>query len=225
MTAANHRSTSFGRSDSAPGPTGPIAGSRKTYLVGSRPDLRVPMREVPLSTGDVVVLYDTSGPYTDSGYQVDVRRGLPALRHGWILERGDTEDYEGRSIRPEDNGRTPAGGRNLDEVFAGSTQRTRRGVGGRAITQLAYARRGEITAEMEFVGLREGVAPELVRDEIGTGRAVMPLNCNHPEAEPMVIGRRFLVKINANIGNSAVASSIEDEVEKMTWATRWVRTP
>jgi len=221
MTAPDHRSTSSGGSDSSPVPTGPIAGSRKIYLVGSRPDLRVPMREIPLSTGDAVVLYDTSGPYTDSDYQADVRRGLPALRDRWIVERSDTEDYEGRSIRPEDNGRTQAGGRNLDEVFAGSIRRTRRAVEGRAVTQLAYARRGEITSEMEFVGLREGVAPELVRDEVAAGRAVIPLNCNHPEAEPMVIGRRFLVKINANIGNSAVASSIEDEVEKMTWATRW----
>jgi phosphomethylpyrimidine synthase len=221
MTAAGLRSTSSGGSDSSPVPTGPIAGSRKTYLVGSRPDLRVPMREVPLSTGDAVVLYDTSGPYTDSDYQADVRRGLPALRDGWIVERGDTEDYVGRSDRPEDNGRTRAGGRNLDEVFAGSTRRTRRAVEGRVVTQLAYARRGEITPEMEFVALREGVAPELVRHEVAAGRGVIPLNCNHPEAEPMVIGRRFLVKINANIGNSAVASSIEDEVEKMTWATRW----
>jgi phosphomethylpyrimidine synthase len=127
--------------------------------------------------------YRRSGPYTDSDYQADVRRGLPALRHGWIVERGDTENYEGRSIRPEDNGRTRAGRRNLDEVFTGSTRRARRAVAGRIVTQLAYARRGEITAEMEFVGLREGVAPELVRDEVAAGRAVMPLNCNHPEAD------------------------------------------
>ena len=179
------------------------------------------MREVPLSTGDVVVLYDTSGPYTDPGFHTDVRRGLPALRDGWISERGDTEEYDGRPVSPADNGRAPVGGRNLDEVFAASPRRPRRAVDDRAVTQLAYARRGEITPEMEFIGLREGVPPEVIRAEVAAGRAVIPLSCNHPEAEPMVIGRRFLVKINANIGNSAVASSIEDEVEKMTWATRW----
>ncbi len=195
--------------------------SRKTYLVGSRADLRVPMREVLLSTGDAVVLYDTSGPYTETGFEVDVRRGLPALRDGWIAERGDTEAYVGRPVRPEDNGRPRAGDRNLDEVFAGSDRLPRSAAGDRAVTQLRYARRGVITPEMEFVALREGVATELVRDEVAAGRAVIPANCNHPEAEPMVIGRRFLVKINANIGNSAVASSIEDEVDKMRWATRW----
>ncbi len=159
--------------------------------------------------------------YTDPGFQADVRRGLPALRDGWIAERGDTEEYDGRPVTPADNGRPPVGGRNLDELFAASSRRPRRAVDGRAVTQLAYARRGEITPEMEFIGLREGVAAEVIRAEVAAGRAVIPLSCNHPEAEPMVIGRRFLVKINANIGNSAVASSIEDEVEKMTWATRW----
>ncbi|MQA84863.1 MAG: phosphomethylpyrimidine synthase ThiC [Streptosporangiales bacterium] len=155
----------------------------KTYLQGSRPDLRVPMREVRLSNGDAVVLYDTSGPYTDPEYSVDVRRGLPALRAGWIAEPDGTE--------------------------------------GRAVTQRAYARRGVVTPEMEFVALREGVSPEFVRDELARGRAVLPVNVNHPESEPMIIGRGFLVKINANIGNSAVVSSIEEEVEKMRWATRW----
>ncbi|MHB8394432.1 MAG: phosphomethylpyrimidine synthase ThiC [Candidatus Dormibacteria bacterium] len=222
MTAGNlGPSSSAPKRALSPVSSGPITGSRKTYLTGSRPDLQVPMREVPLSTGDSVVLYDTSGPYTDPSFQTDVRHGLPALRDGWIAERGDTEEYDGRPVSPADNGRTPVGGRNLDEVFAASSRRPRRAVDDRAVTQLAYARRGEITPEMEFIGLREGVASEVIRAEVAAGRAVIPLSCNHPEAEPMVIGRRFLVKINANIGNSAVASSIEDEVEKMTWATRW----
>jgi phosphomethylpyrimidine synthase len=198
-----------------------MGGSRKTYLIGSRADVRVPMREVLLSTGDSVVLYDTSGPYTDPGVETDVSRGLPALRDRWIAERADTEPYDGRPVRPEDNGRARAGERNLDEVFVASGRRPRRATGNQAVTQLAYARRGVTTPEMEFIALREGVGSQLVRDEVAAGRAVIPANCNHPEAEPMVIGRRFLVKINANIGNSAVASSIEDEVDKMTWATRW----
>ncbi|MEX5710291.1 phosphomethylpyrimidine synthase ThiC [Parafrankia sp. FMc6] len=198
----------------------PFPGSRKTYLVGSRPDLRVPMREVALSTGDSLVLYDTSGPYTDPGTGVDVRRGLPALRAGWIAARGDTEEIEGRAVQPADDGRHGPDGQ-AGDTFLGSGQAPRRATAGRAVTQLAYARRGEITAEMEFVALREGLSPELVRDEIATGRAVLPANVNHPESEPMAIGRNLLVKINANIGNSAVASSIEEEVEKMVWSTRW----
>jgi phosphomethylpyrimidine synthase len=198
-----------------------ITGSRKTYLSGSRGDLRVPMREVVLTTGDSVVLYDTSGPYTDSTQETDVRRGLPSLRGGWIAERGDTEAYDGRPSRPEDDGRRAGDLRNLDALFQTGDRRPLRGAGGAAVTQLAYARRGVITPEMEFVALREGVAPELVRDEIARGRAVLPANVNHPETEPMIIGRNFLVKVNANIGNSAVASSIEEEVDKMTWATRW----
>jgi phosphomethylpyrimidine synthase len=183
--------------------------------------MRVPVREVLLASGDAVVLYDTSGPYTDPGFTPDVHRGLPALRDGWIAARGDTEEHQARPARPEDNGRRRGGQGNRDAIFTGSGRRPRRAVGGRAVTQLAYARRGEITPEVEFVALREGLAAELVRDEVAAGRAVVPLNCNHPEAEPMVIGRRFLVKINANIGNSAVASSVDDEVEKMRWATRW----
>jgi phosphomethylpyrimidine synthase len=198
-----------------------ITGSRKTYLSGLRGDLRVPMREVVLTTGDSVVLYDTSGPYTDSTQETDVRRGLPSLRGGWIAERGDTEAYDGRPSRPEDDGRRAGDLRNLDALFQTGDRRPLRGAGGAAVTQLAYARRGVITPEMEFVALREGVAPELVRDEIARGRAVLPANVNHPETEPMIIGRNFLVKVNANIGNSAVASSIEEEVDKMTWATRW----
>jgi phosphomethylpyrimidine synthase len=195
-------------------------GSTKTYLQGSRPDLRVPMREVRLTTGDSVVLYDTSGPYTDASLKTDIRLGLPALRSGWVEERGDTETYEGREVKPVDNGLKEHDHRNLDAVFA-QTRQPRRAKAGRTVTQLAYARRGEITPEMEFVAIREGMSPETVRDEVARGRAVIPANVNHPESEPMAIGRQFLVKINANIGNSAVASSIEEEVEKMTWATRW----
>jgi phosphomethylpyrimidine synthase len=198
-----------------------VSGSRKTYLPGSRPDLLVPMREVVLTTGDAMVLYDTSGPYTDPARKVDIRLGLPALRAAWIEERGDTEAYEGRPARPEDDGRKPATGlQNLDAVF-GRRRRPRRARSGAAVTQLAYARRGEITPEMEFIALREGLSTEHVRSEVASGRAVIPANVNHPESEPMIIGRNFLVKINANIGNSAVASSIEEEVDKMTWATRW----
>ena len=221
MTIANAGTSSVAAGGAPGGPEGPDTGSRKTYLIGSRADIRVPMREVVLASGDAVVLYDTSGPYTDPGFTPDVRRGLPALRDGWIVQRGDTEEYVGRPPRPEDNGRWRGDERNLDAIFTGSGRRPRRAVGGRAVTQLAYARHGEITPEMEFIALREGLAVEVVRDEVAAGRAVIPLNCNHPEAEPMVIGRHFLVKINANIGNSAVASSIDDEVEKMRWATRW----
>ncbi len=195
-------------------------GSRKTYLSGSRPGLRVPMREVLLSTGDSLVLYDTSGPYTDADLRTDIRLGLPPLRREWIEERADTEPYAGRQVQPIDDGLKRRDGRDLDRVFAG-TRQPRRALPGRTVSQLAYARRGEITAEMEFVALREGCSPEHVRDELARGRAVLPLNVNHPESEPMAIGRNFLVKVNANIGNSAVASSIEEEVDKMTWATRW----
>jgi phosphomethylpyrimidine synthase len=202
------------------GPGTAFPGSRKTYLQGSRPDLRVPMREVLLSTGDSVVLYDTSGPYTDPALRTDVRLGLPALRQVWLEERGDTAPYDGRPVQPVDNGLKTHDSRNLDAVFSG-TRRPRRGLPGRTVTQLAYARRGEITPEMEFVALREGLDPAYVRDEVARGRAVIPANVNHPESEPMAIGRNLLVKINANIGNSAVASSIEEEVDKMTWATRW----
>ncbi len=196
--------------------------SSKTYLPGSRPDLRVPMREVHLSTGDSVVLYDTSGPYTDATVTTDIRRGLPRLRERWIGERGDVAAYDGRAIHASDDGRHPLDDRNLDEVFDGGARRPLRASDpARAVSQMAYARRGIVTAEMEFVAIREGMAPEFVRDEIARGRAVLPNNVNHPESEPMIIGRNFLVKINANIGNSAVASSIEEEVDKMTWATRW----
>ncbi|MFG2819515.1 phosphomethylpyrimidine synthase ThiC [Kitasatospora sp. NPDC048365] len=204
----------------------PTPAWRKAYREGSRPDLRVPYREVLLTNGRSVPLYDTSGPYTDPAYEPDVRRGLPALRDPWIRQRGDVEEYEGREPRPEDDGikhTAPRGGnlRNLDAVFPGRPRRPLRGRDGAAVSQLAYAKRGIITPEMEFIALREGMEAEYVRSEVARGRAVIPLNVNHPEVEPAIIGTNFLVKINANIGNSAVTSSIEEEVEKMTWATRW----
>jgi phosphomethylpyrimidine synthase len=216
MTAVDDQPTT-----STNGPGTPFPGSRKTYLQGSRPDMRIPMREVVLTTGDSVVLYDTSGPYTDPELRTDVRLGLPALRKDWIAERGDTEVYEGRPVQPVDNGLKSHDHRNLDSVFEQAGRQPRRALPGKTVTQLAYARAGVITPEMEFVAIREGLAPEFVRDEVARGRAVVPVNVNHPEVEPMAIGRGFLVKINANIGNSAVASSIEEEVDKMTWATRW----
>ncbi|MFF4752317.1 phosphomethylpyrimidine synthase ThiC [Streptomyces sp. NPDC002514] len=206
--------------------TGKSIGWHKGYVEGSRSDLHVPVRQVHLTNGKSVTLYDTSGPYTDPLVETDVRRGLPPLRENWIIARGDTEEYAGRPVRPEDDGikhTSPRGGlRNLDAVFPGRPRQPRRSRdGAAAVTQLAYARRGEITPEMEFVAIRENVSPEVVREEIAAGRAVLPANVNHPEIEPMIIGKRFLVKVNANIGNSAVTSSIEEEVEKMTWATRW----
>src|SRR5213083_1757678 len=195
------------------------AASHKIYLNGSRPDLRVPTREVTLTGGNPPLrLYDTSGPCTDPDTQIDLKRGLPPLRLAWILGRGDVEELSGptstyRRTRDED----PA----LGGVRFASVRLPHRAKPGSRVTQMHYARRGEITPEMEFVALREGMPPELVRDEVARGRAILPANVNHPETEPMMIGRKFLVKINANIGNSAVASSIEEEVEKMTWATRW----
>jgi phosphomethylpyrimidine synthase len=200
----------------------PIRGSRKAHLRGSRPDLRVPVREILLGDGGgegSFRVYDSSGPYTDAAVATDVRSGLPALRAAWIRERGDVEEYPGRPADPRDDGRradTAATAR-----FPGSGRRPLRARAGASVTQMHYARRGEVTPEMEFAALREGVTPQLVRDEVARGRAIVPANVNHPESEPMIIGRNFLVKINANIGNSAVASSVEEEVEKMTWATRW----
>ncbi|MFB9835412.1 phosphomethylpyrimidine synthase ThiC [Actinoallomurus acaciae] len=191
---------------------GSVSHAHKTYLT-SENGLKVPMRAISLTNGEAVRLYDTSGPYTDPSYAVDVERGLPALRSDWIIRRGDTAAYEGRAAGSEDDGRATGPAR--------TPARSPRRAGGGAVTQRAYARRGEITAEMEFVALREGVEPSFVRDEIAAGRAVLPANVNHPETEPMIIGRNFLVKVNANIGNSAVTSSIADEVDKMTWATRW----
>lgn len=206
-------------------------GSKKVYVEGSRPDILVPMREIALSptTGSFgneenapIRVYDTSGPYTDPAYQVDITKGLPALRNAWIQERGDVEAYEGRSIKPEDNGfRHVDDPRIQENVFPELARKPLRAKKGKNVTQLHYARKGIITPEMEFVAIRENMDPEFVRSEIAVGRAIMPSNINHPEAEPMIIGRNFHVKINANIGNSAVSSSIAEEVEKMTWATRW----
>nr|WSZ97306.1 phosphomethylpyrimidine synthase ThiC [Streptomyces sp. NBC_00857] len=216
-----------------PSEAGRPIGWHKGYIEGSRPDLHVPVRQVHLTNGKDVTLYDTSGPYTDPTVDTDVRHGLEPLRENWIIGRGDTEEYAGRPARPEDDGlkhTSPRGGplrseatdlRGLDAVFPGRQRRPRRGRRGQTVTQLTYARRGEITSEMEYVAIRENVSPEVVREEIAAGRAVLPANVNHPEIEPMIIGKRFLVKVNANIGNSAVTSSIEEEVEKMRWATRW----
>ncbi|HZG72757.1 MAG TPA: phosphomethylpyrimidine synthase ThiC, partial [Chondromyces sp.] len=208
-----------------------FSGSKKVYVEGSRPDIKVPMREIQLSptTGSFgeeenppVRVYDTSGPYTDANYSVDITKGLPNLRSTWIHERGDVEEYEGRGIKAEDNGyKDENDPRANHNVFPGLKRNPLRAKKGRNVTQLHYARKGVITPEMEFVALRENMKPEFIRDEIARGRAIIPSNINHPESEPMIIGRNFHVKINANIGNSAVSSSIEEEVEKMTWATRW----
>jgi phosphomethylpyrimidine synthase len=193
--------------------------SRKIYLTGSRPDLRIPMREVCLHGGEPPLrLYDTGGPWTDPDAHPDIKLGLLPLRRPWIVGRADVEELPGptsayRRQRDDD----PA----LGGVRFASVRRPLRAKPGRCVTQMHYARRGEITQEMEFIALREGMSPEVVRDEVARGRAIIPSNINHPETEPMIIGRKFLVKINANIGNSAVASSIEEEVEKMRWATRW----
>ncbi|PIJ96088.1 phosphomethylpyrimidine synthase ThiC [Lysinibacillus sphaericus] len=206
-------------------------GSKKVYVEGSRPDILVPMREITLSptTGSFgdeenapIRVYDTSGPYTDPAFHVDITKGLPALRSTWIQERGDVEEYEGRTIKPEDNGFRRADDPRIQEnVFPELMRMPLRAKMGKNVTQLHYARKGIITPEMEFVAIRENMDPDFVRSEIAAGRAIMPSNINHPEAEPMIIGRNFHVKINANIGNSAVSSSIAEEVEKMTWATRW----
>ncbi|KOP70695.1 thiamine biosynthesis protein ThiC [Lysinibacillus sp. FJAT-14745] len=206
-------------------------GSKKVYVEGSRPNILVPMREIALSptTGSFgeeenapVRVYDTSGTYTDPEYKVDITKGLPALRSAWIKERGNVEEYEGRTIKPEDNGFRKADDPRMNEnVFPDLSRKPLRAKKGKNVTQLHYARKGMITPEMEFVAIRENMDPEFVRSEIAAGRAILPSNINHPEAEPMIIGRNFHVKINANIGNSAVSSSIAEEVEKMTWATRW----
>ncbi|MFS0592785.1 phosphomethylpyrimidine synthase ThiC [Cytobacillus horneckiae] len=211
--------------------TANFPGSKKVYVTGSRPDIKVPMREIGLSptTGTFgeaenppVRVYDTSGPFTDPDYAVDIAKGLPAIKSIWIQERGDVEEYDGREIKPQDNGyRNENDPRTHQHVFPGLKRKPLRAKKGKNATQLHYARKGIITPEMEFIAIRESMKPEFVRDEVAAGRAIIPSNINHPEAEPMIIGRNFHVKINANIGNSAVSSSIEDEVEKMTWATRW----
>ncbi|QNK56035.1 phosphomethylpyrimidine synthase ThiC [Paenibacillus sp. PAMC21692] len=213
--------------------TTPLPGSRKVYVEGSHSSIRVPMREIALTPSqsrsgeetpnEPVLVYDASGPYTDTGYLADVRKGLPPLRETWIVDREDVERYEGREVKPEDNGfvseeRARTRGA---EIFPNLDRKPLRAKEGRNVTQLHYARQGIVTPEMEYIAIREGMEPEFVRDEVARGRAIIPANINHPECEPMIIGRGFHVKINANIGNSAVASSIEEEVEKMTWATRW----
>ena len=229
--------------------TGPLPASRKTYVAGVLyPDLKVPVREIdlhPTANELPVPVYDTSGPYTDPAVTIDVEKGLPRARTAWIKERGGVEEYEGRDVKPEDNG--GATGKFLAREFP-VKNRPLRGDGSGPVTQYEFAKAGIITREMEYVAIRENlgrkemlegaqervalgesfgaevpafITPEFVRDEIAKGRAIIPSNINHPEIEPQIIGRNFLVKINANIGNSAVASSVEEEVDKMVWATRW----
>jgi phosphomethylpyrimidine synthase len=233
----------------------PFPASTKSAITGSRPDLRVPVRDVALSNGECVSLYDTSGPYTDAAVSIDVRLGLPDVRAAWIAERGDTERYDGRQLAALDDGVKGEENARIAQLRADAAalQRTpRRAKSGMNVTQMHYARRGIVTPEMEYVALRENgkrewmaeylaneerarrvagnpmgarippiITPEFVRDEVARGRAIIPANINHPEVEPMAIGRNFRVKINANIGNSAVTSSIEEEVEKLVWAIRW----
>ncbi|WP_440669211.1 phosphomethylpyrimidine synthase ThiC [Bacillus subtilis] len=204
-----------------------FSGSKKVYVEGSSSDIQVPMREILLSptTGSFgeeenapVRVYDTSGPYTDPEVTINIQEGLKPLRQKWITERGDVEEYEGRAIKPEDNGYKKA---NPNVSYPGLKRKPLRAKAGQNVTQMHYAKKGIITPEMEFIAIREHVSPEFVREEVASGRAIIPSNINHPESEPMIIGRNFHVKINANIGNSAVTSSIEEEVEKMTWAIRW----
>jgi phosphomethylpyrimidine synthase len=264
-----------------------LPNSRRFYISGKiHPDIRVPFREISLAptktmsgaieVNEPVRVYDTSGPWGDPSVTLDPIQGLPALRRDWILKRGDVEDYEGRKVQPIDDGwlsekhrtsnaehRTPNSNGQKGKLSTLNSQpstlrKPLRAKPGKVVTQLAYARRGIITPEMEFIAIRENlgceaplstinsqpsternalsfahpgesfganipreITPEFVRSEVARGRAIIPANINHPESEPMIIGRNFLVKINANIGNSAVASSIEEEVEKMRWATKW----
>ncbi len=228
-------------------PTGERAGSRKVYVAGELyPDIRVPFREVAVHASanePPVTIYDSSGPYTDPTVTIDIKRGLPHVKSSWQLDRGDIAPVANpREVKPEDNGH--ASGRHLAPRFDTSNHCVFKGVEGRPVTQYEYAKAGIITPEMEYVAIRENlrreqnspcirdgedfgaaipdfVTPEFVRQEIARGRAIIPHNINHPEVEPMIIGRNFLVKINANIGNSAVLSSVDDEVDKLVWATRW----
>ncbi len=231
----------------------PFANSRKIYIQGSRPDIQVPFREISLSDtpsmfgaekNPPVMVYDTSGPYTDPTINVDIRNGLPALRATWIEERNDTEQLDGPSSEFGNQRKAdPA----LAEMRFNLLRKPRRAKAGMNVSQMHYARQGIITPEMEYIAIRENqrrdnmsellqtqhkgkdfgasipqtITPEFVRDEVARGRAIIPMNINHPEIEPMIIGRNFLVKINANIGNSALGSSISEEVEKMVWSTRW----
>ncbi|MBO6946760.1 MAG: phosphomethylpyrimidine synthase ThiC [Rhodospirillales bacterium] len=229
---------------------GPLPASEKFYVDGERLDgVRVPMRKIHVheSANEApLTVYDTSGIYTDPAAEIDIDAGLPRIRERWIDARGDTELYEGRDAKPEDNGNV--GDDKLVPQFAQKNPPRRAKKGVKSVSQLAYARQGIITPEMEYVAIRENmlrdiapeelaklkaeaerwgaeipdiVTPEFVRDEVARGRAIIPNNVNHPETEPMAIGRNFLVKINANIGNSAVTSSVADEVDKMVWAIRW----
>ncbi|PRY72247.1 phosphomethylpyrimidine synthase ThiC [Halomonas ventosae] len=236
----------------------PLPGSRKVFVTGTRADIRVPFREISLSPtrtsgadeqNPPLLVYDTSGPYTDPDADIDLRKGLPELRRGWIAARGDTEFLDGPS---SEFGRRRANDPTLAQLRFDLTRTPRRAKEGKNVTQLHYARQGIITPEMEFIAIRENqrrqalgtqeverilghrhpgqgfgaklpeeITPEFVRDEVAAGRAIIPCNINHPESEPMIIGRNFLVKINGNLGNSAVTSSIEEEVDKMTWGIRW----
>jgi len=229
--------------------TGALPSSQKIYVKGAlHPQIQVAMREITLSPTAAEAplrVYDTSGSYSDPQTTIDIRKGLAKLRHSWITARGDVETYTGRDVKPEDNGLKIPQSPTALELFPQINTTPLRAKKGQNVTQLAYARRGIVTAEMEYVAIRENmgrkerlaanskggqsfgaaipdfITPEFVRDEIARGRAIIPSNINHPEAEPMIIGRNFLVKINANIGNSAVSSSIEEEVDKMVWSTRW----
>ncbi|HEB58949.1 MAG TPA: phosphomethylpyrimidine synthase ThiC [Gammaproteobacteria bacterium] len=238
--------------------TRPFPASQKIYVTGSRPDIRVGMREItqsdtPLAEGveknPPIPVYDTSGPYTDPETRIDLRKGLAPLRENWIVERDDTEQLDGPS---SEYGRARQSDPDLAHLRFEHLRRPRRARAGANVTQMHYARRGIITPEMEYVAIRENcrleelradpryrkllrqhrgeswganipetITPEFVRDEVAAGRAIIPANINHPELEPMIIGRNFRVKINTNIGNSAVTSSIEEEVEKMVWSARW----
>ncbi|MBI4309522.1 MAG: phosphomethylpyrimidine synthase ThiC [Candidatus Omnitrophica bacterium] len=206
-----------------------LPGSTKIYKSsGIHKDLRVPFREVALSpakgpngaveTNGPIVLYDTSGPYTDPAVKIDIAQGLPELRKGWISGRRDAGELQGPTSHYRKEREA-----NIDllPIRFPRQRKPWRALAGKNVTQMHYARRGIITPEMEFIAIRENCAPEFVRDEVARGRAIIPSNINHPEIEPMIIGRNFLVKINANIGNSAVSSSIAEEVEKMAWAIRW----
>ena len=230
---------------------GPIPGSNKVYVPGVLyPDIRVPFREVhvhPTANEPPVTIYDPSGPYTDPAATIDITQGLPTPREAWVRARGDVEDTPARAVKPEDNGRVAADYLIPEHARAAASggRPVLRAKPGKNVTQIEYARRGLITPEMEFVAIRENlrreqiadlihgdgesfgaelpefVTPEFVRSEVARGRAIIPANINHTELEPMAIGRNFLVKINANIGNSAVTSSVGEEVEKMVWAIRW----
>jgi phosphomethylpyrimidine synthase len=230
-----------------------FAKSKKVYITGSRPDLKVPFREISLSDtpssfgaekNPPVMVYDTSGPYTDPDYQIDIRNGLPSLRSQWIHERNDTEFLDGpTSVFGHERKTNP----DLAKMRFNLLRQPRRAKTGKNVSQMHYAKQGIVTPEMEYIAIRENqrredmsallqtqhpghdfgaaipqlITPEFVRDEVARGRAIIPANINHPETEPMIIGRNFLVKINANIGNSALGSSISEEVEKMVWGTRW----